>query len=211
MDMSWLGNIFGSLLHVFSPLKSIAHWEIWLEMKNWYSRFKKWRDWYRDHVLAPFKQQQQAIAKIRDRFIKPVILLIDHVRQLSQVIGIFNKKLAAKLDFQFLKVESYLLKPFNDALNRIGGLGRAIQGFITPLGYFDRGTLLNSLWRDAGLVTEILHNPFEQHPPAATLPPQPTISDRIGWTEQYLNSDAGPYAPDVDKMLVNYQLFKGEA
>jgi hypothetical protein len=208
MSFNWLGSLLGSLLGKFGPLKNIQHWKIWVEMKAWYDRFKKWRDWYKQHVMAPMKQMQAMQRQLYNTFFKPLLLLVDHVRQLTSIIGIFNKKLADKLNYQFLRVESFILAPMNAMTSRVNGLGRAFTGILTPLGYLDRGTLLNSTWRDAGLIKEILHNPFEQHPAAATLAPAPTISDHVTAVKEYTNSGSGPYAADVNAGVLLYQQLK---
>ena len=210
MDFSWLFNIFGGLLKVFSPLKAIAHWKIWAELHQWYERFKKWRDWYRDHVLQPMKQMQQLQRKLYDQFFRPILSLVDHIRRLTQVVGLFNHKLANKLNLYFLRVEGFLLAPFNAMTRRVNALAGAIQGFITFLGYFDRPTLLNSLWRDAALVKETLHNPFGQHPAAATLPPDKTVDQVAQPAKDYLSTGGGEYADDVDAAVLTYKQLRTE-
>jgi hypothetical protein len=211
MNLGWLGNIFGSLLHVFSPLKAIAHWKIWAELKTWYDRFKKWRDWYKQHVLAPMQKMRKMQQDLYNQFFRPLLKVVDDLRRITSIVGIFNRKLANKLNYQFLRVESYLLAPLNKITSRVNGLGRALTGIVTPLGYLDRATLLNSVWRDAALIKEILHNPYEQHPAAATLPAGPTISDRVGWTLEYAGSGSGPYAADVDAGVANYQTLRAQS
>lgn len=205
MDFSWLGDLFGKIIGLFNPLKSIAHWKIWVELQNWYKRFKQWRDWYRDHIMNPMKQLQQLQRQLYNQFFAPLLRLVDHIRQLTQIVGIFNRKLANQLNLYFLRVESYILQPFNIMTSRTNALGRAFQGMMTPLGYFDRGTLLNSVWRDAALIKEILHNPFEQHPPAATPAPRPTVSEQVSAVRQYLASGTGPYAEDVNTAIQHFR------
>jgi hypothetical protein len=200
--LNWLGNLLGSLLVRLSPLKSIAHWKIWAEMKSWYDRFKKWRDWYKQHVMGPMKQMQAMQRQLYNTFFKPLLLLVDHIRQLTSIVGIFNRKLANKLNYQFLKIESYILMPMNTMTSRVNALGRTFSGFLTILGYFDRATLLNSIWRDAGLVKSILSNPLDQHPGSYTLSASTSITDMQTNTRQYLNSDTGPYAADVDQTIM---------
>jgi hypothetical protein len=205
MNLSWLGDLFGKLLGIFNPLKAIAHWKIWVELKSWYERFKKWRDWYRDHVLKPMRQMQQLQRQIYNQFFKPILILVDHIRQLTSIIGIFNKKLADKLNFYFLRVESFLLAPFNKLTSRVNGIGRALTAIVTALGYLDRGTLLNSIWRDAALVKGILHNPFDQHPSPSSIPATPTIEDQVTAAHQYLANGSGPYAADVDAQVLDFR------
>jgi hypothetical protein len=210
MDFSWLTNIFHGILKVFNPLKALKHWKIWAELKAWYTRFKKWRDWYRDHVLKPMRQMQQMQRQIYNQFFRPMLSLVDHIRRLTSIIGLFNRKLANKLNLYFLRVETFLLTPFNAMTRRTNLLGRAIQGVLTPLGYLDRGTLLNSVWRDAGLVKGILNNPFDQHPAAATLPPEPTTADNVAAAKQYLSNGTGRFAEDVDSSVLKFKAMLAE-
>lgn len=210
MNFSWLDNLLHGVVGIFSPLKNIQHWKIWLELKNWYARFKKWRDWYKEHVMNPMQQMQKLQRQLYDTYFAPVLKLVDHIRQLTSIIGIFNRKLAAKLNYQFLKVETYLLKPFNVITQRTNTLGYTIQGMLTPLGYLDRATLLNSVWRDAGLIKQILHNPWNQHPAAASLPAATTISQAADNTLAYIQTGGGPYQPDVDQAVSNFQKYMAE-
>lgn len=210
MDFTWLTNIFSGVLKIFSPLKLIAHWRIWSELKGWYERFKKWRDWYKQHILAPMRQMQQLQREIYNQFMRPILTLVDHIRQLTGIVGIFNKKLANKLNFYFFRIESYLLAPLNKITSRTNTLGFAIQGILTPLGYLDRGTLLNSTWRDAGLIKQILHNPFDQHPAAATLAPDETVDSVAGKATAYLSTGSGEYQADVDAAVLNYQNLRAQ-
>lgn len=208
--MTWLLTALDKLLGRFNPLKNIQHWKIWAELKAWYTRFKQWRDWYKQHVMNPMQQMQKLQRQLYDTYFAPVLNLVDHIRQLTGIIGIFNRKLAAKLNYQFLRVESYLLEPFNIVTERTNRLGYAIQGMLTPLGYLDRATLLNSIWRDAGLIKQILHNPWNQHPAAASLPAATTISQAADNTLAYIQTGGGPYQPDVDQAVTNFQKYMAE-
>lgn len=210
MDFSWLGGLFHGLLDIFNPLKTLQHWKIWAEMKQWYERFKKWRDWYKEHVLAPMRRMQQLQRQIYNQFMKPILTLVDHIRQLTQIVAIFNKKLADKLNYYFLRIESYLLAPLNKITSRTNALGMAVQSILTPLGYLDRGLLLNSVWRDAGLIKEILHNPFEVQTPKPTAPPMPSLNDAVNSGNQYLLDGTGPYQQDVDQTMLNFKSYLAE-
>lgn len=210
MDFSWLGGLFDRLLGFFNPLKAIQHWKIWLELKNWYERFKKWRDWYKQHVQTPFANIQKLQRQLFDTYMRPLLDLVDHIRQLTSIIGIFNRKLANQLNFMFLRVEGFLLEPFNAMGQRVNALGGGLAGIITQLGYLDRGTLLNSIWRDAGLIKEILRNPYEQHPAAAATPPAPTLHDSIAAGLEFIRTDGGPYAADVQNAVLLFHTYESQ-
>ena len=160
MDWSWLGGIFRGLLHVFDPLKAIAHWKIWAEIWKAYLKFKKWRDWYRDHVGKQIRAFQKLQRQIYDTFFVPFLKIIDTIRRISQVVGLFNRRLADRLNVMFLRVESWLLQPMNAMIKNINAQASVLQAILTPLGYFDRATLLNTLWRDIGKLRELLRNPL---------------------------------------------------
>src|SRR5579885_1504467 len=90
MDFSWLTGIFTKLISIFSPLKTLQQWRIWAELQHWYERFRRWRDWYRDHVQTPMRQMQALQRQLFDQYFRPVLVLIDHIRQITGIVAIFN-------------------------------------------------------------------------------------------------------------------------
>ena len=201
MDFSWLTGIFSKLIGIFSPLKTLQQWRIWAELQHWYERFRRWRDWYRDHVQTPMRQMQALQRQLFDQYFRPVLVLIDHIRQITGIVAIFNRRLADRLNFYFLRVESYLLAPFNRATERTNTLARIVDSILTPSGLFDRDGILNTIWRDAALVKSILHNPYSVHPSPTPAPAVTSTSDIVSQARTYLTSGGGDYADDINSLI----------
>lgn len=210
MDFSWLGGLFDNFLHLFNPLKAIKHWRIWEEVWKLYIKLKAWRDWYRDHILKREQMMQELQRKIFDTFFKPIITIVDDIRRFSGVVGVFNKGLASRLNLMFLRVEGYLLLPMNTGFSRINMLGGIFGGFLTRLGYLDRATMLNSIWRDFGLLRGILYNPFGGVIGGISTTPGPEFDVMTGWISDYLGGQQSPIGASVDGQYTDLLNFLGE-
>lgn len=198
MDWSWLGNIFGDLLHVFSPLKSIKHWKIWAQLWDLYKRVKGWEDWYKKHILARMQAEQKLQREIFDRFVMPVLKIVDLVRRITGVVGIFNHQLASRLNLMFLRVEGYITLPLRTATGRLNSLGGIFQAILTPLGYLDRATMLNSIWRDFGLLKNLLRNPFGATMGTGTITATPPFDQQVSYMTNYFTGAPSPITSSLD-------------
>lgn len=198
MDLGWLGDLLHGLLHVFSPLKSIAHWKIWVQIYDVYKRLKGWEDWYKKHILSQMQKWQALQHQLFNQFVAPILRIVDLVRRITGVVGIFNRALADRLNLMFLRVEGYLLLPFNKMTARVNSLGAIFRTILTPLGYFDRATLLNSIWRDIGLLATLIRNPLGGTIAKGTSVPPPPIPLRFGYMTDYLQGNSSPIQADVD-------------
>ena len=209
MDWSWLSDLFTGVVHLFDPLKGIKHWTIWTEIWKVYLKLKKWRDWYRDHVQKEIKAMQDMQRRIYNLVFKPILTIVDTIRRITGVVGIFNRGLATRLNTMFLRVEGYILEPFNALTSKFNSFERIFDAFLTPLGFFDRATLLNSIWRDFGLLRNLFRNPF-----GATMPPgagatPPVFGDQVIWVSDYLQGQSSPIQPSVDASLQDFFAFIG--
>lgn len=209
-DWSWLGELFSGMLHLFDPLKAIAHWKIWAQIYDIYKRVKGWEDWYKKHVLAQIQAEQKLFHQIVDTWVKPVLKIIDTIRRLSGLVGLFNKQLATRLNLMFTRVEGYILLPFNKATQRLNQIQNVFTGFLTPLGYFDRSTLLNSIWRDIGLIGELLRNPLGKSIAAGTGTPAPSVPTRYAGLRAYFAGQASDIQPAVDGSVTTVRSLIGQ-
>jgi len=205
VDFSWLTKVFNGFRKIFSPLKSLKQWKIWNEIKNAYERWKRWRDWYKKNFQTYIDSIRKLQRQIYNTFFLPVLKILDTLRRASQIVGLLNKKLAAKLNSIFFRIEGALLAPLRAWQNRINGLGHIFQAILTPLGYFDRATLLNSVWRDVGQMREILRNPLgaaiAPGAPASRIP----IHEQVSNVSSYLSSGSGPIADRVNTKRDTFQ------
>lgn len=195
--MNWLSDLWNGVKTLLRPLLNIKHWKVWAELWALYLRVRKWLDWYRNNVHAHLQQLQALRRQIYATFVLPILTIIDTIRRASQVVALISPKLAAKLNSIFLRIEDRLLKPFQTFTTRLNVLGNVLRSTLTPLGYFDRATLLNSAWRDVRQLREILRNPLRGIIPPAPAPAQITSAQKVANIDQYFSEGTGPVAESL--------------
>lgn len=183
-------------------IKALLHLnfrEIWRSLRCAYERFQRARVWWKKHVQDPIDKIRKNIMDIYRTFFQPIIRFLDSLRVFIRFIGLFNRKLAAKLDARLWGLESKILFPITYMLKRVNELSSFQRAWITTLGMLDRSLLLESLRRDASLVWEVLTNPrgkiFE--PGKALLPY--TYSDLHSDVQLYADTRGGPIADYIDE------------
>lgn len=205
MDWSWLGDIF-------SAIKSGVQWiakhlwsDIWHHLSDLYQRIRGWYQWYQHNVQQPMQAAQQNFRKLYDHFVLPILKIVDLVRRITGLVGLFNKRLAGKLNLLFLRIEQNMLLPLQLYTQRINALSHLMGGFLTPLGFLDRATLLNSAWRDIGQLRSLLRNPYGEIVPAGTLPQTPTMHDQVLAVTDSIDTDSGAVSSRVDIGFLSFQ------
>lgn len=209
MDWSWLTNIFSA---IWSAIKYIVHlkWsDIWRGLQDLVHKLRSWYAWYVANVQKPMQAAQQKMRALLDHFILPIVKVVDDIRRLLLIVGLFNQRIAAKLNLVFLNIEAKLLAPLNLYANRINLLSGMFPGFLTQLGYFDRSTLDNSIWRDVRQLREIFRNPLAGTIAQTNTPTTPAFSDSQSALAEYLESGGGPLQPRVDQAVQNFHSFLG--
>ena len=196
--LSWLGNIFGSFLNIFKPLAQIAHWKIWQAIWDLIQRLRNWYKWYQQNVQKRMQAMRALYNHYFQQFVAPILKIVDTVRRLTGIVGLVNHKLAQHLNTLFERIEGYILLPFAKVIQRINTLQHMFGGFLTPLGYLDRATLLNSFWRDIGVLRGLLHDPFQAGngtPGTANLP---DFEKTFAPLKSYLQGQSSPLQTDVE-------------
>jgi hypothetical protein len=193
----WLGGIFHSVVAIFAPLKNLKQWKIWNELWQLYLRVRKWLDWYRNNVHAHLQQLQALRRQIYNTFFLPILTIIDKIRRASQIVGLISPKLASKLNSIFIRIEDRILRPFQILATRFNAVAGVLRSMLTPLGYFDRATLLNSLWRDIRQLRELIRNPLRGVIPAAPAPPQTTTRQKVAQLDAFFLDGSGPLAASL--------------
>ena len=160
-----ISRTLNALLHVKPS-------DIWHALKRLKKRYDDFRDWYKRNVTDPIDRMKRQIMDIYDTFFKPIIRFLDSLRVFIRIIGIFNRKLAAKLDARLFALEAKILWPITYSLRRLNSISSYMRAAFTALGMLDRTLLLESLRRDALLVWEVLTNPrgriFDRPKPPAS-------------------------------------------
>ena len=190
--VGWVGKAFEALgnalvwfgRHLWRGIKAlrkISFKHLWHKLKHAWTIYQKALEWWRKHVQEPIDRMRRQVWAIYRAFFKPVIMLLDTFRPIIRMIGVFNRKLAAKLDHRLIALEGKILWPITATLHRLNGISSYFTALITVTGRLSRPLLLESMRRDALLVWEVLtnpramlYNPPERRPPttmAATAQP----------------------------------------
>lgn len=205
MDWSWLTGIFSSLWNILKRIVRLKWSDIWVGLQDLIQRLKSWYRWYQQNVQKPMQAARQQFRRLYDRFVLPFVKMVDLIRRITGLVGLFNKRLAAKLNLVFLNIETKMLLPLNLYTQRLNQLLGVFNGFLTPLGYFDRATLDNSIWRDVRQIKEIFRNPLggtiaNQPAPALASP-----SDVAKNVTDYLSGLPSPISQSADASVLTVQ------
>jgi len=204
---SALSAIVGFLAEIGRVLARVARaaWhfvvsDLWAEIQRWYGRFKNWIDWYRKHVLAPLDQVYRNIIHLYDQFFRPIIKFIDDLRRLTQIIALFNRRLAAKIDNALFQLEYRIMQPLLDVLHRVNSIASIQAAYLTRLGLFARPVLLESIQRDWKLMWRVLLNGGQAPaaPPASV--PGLTSADLVSDWRAFVDAGSGRFADQNDKL-----------
>lgn len=209
MNWSWLTGIFQTIWGIIKKIVHLKWSDIWKALQTLVQHLRNWYRWYQQNVQKQIQQARQNFRRLYDHFILPVIKVIDVIRRITQIVGLFNKRLAAKLNLVFLRIEAKLLLPLNLYLNRLNLISGMFNGFLTQLGYFDQATLDNSIWRDVRQLREIFRNPLAGVIPSATLPTSPAFQDQQSMLSDYLQNGGGDLQPRVDAAVSALQGYLG--
>lgn len=207
--LDWLSGVFSSFLGIFKPLAEIAHWKIWAAIWDLIQRLRSWYKWYQQNVQKRMQAMRALYNHYFNQFVAPILKIVDTIRRMTSIVGLVNHKLAAKLNTLFERVEGYILLPFNTIIQHINQMQRMFGAFLTPLGFLDQATLLNSFWRDASLLRNLLENPWGSSAAFASPPSLPDFEKSIVPVQQYLTGVSSPIQPAVDASAATVQVFLG--
>ncbi len=207
-----LKNVWGVLKSavsgVLKALRTLTHFkwrELWHLLKKGYDQWRKWVKWYQDHVLGPIRRMHRQLMEIYNRIFRPVLEILDMLRRTVGIIGIFNRKLARKLDSALWGLESRLLDPWYRAMRRLNSLSSWAMAIITRSGLFDRTIFVQTLRRDWKSVWKVLLN--NGHFPSAGAPRVPFagLADVHQNFMQYYRDRSGPLRDEVDSIQRDFE------
>lgn len=201
----WFANFWGALKKALCWLKNLKLSTIWGWIKKAYGWIRKAIGYYKQYILKPMEDERQRIYLLYQTYFAPIVHVIDDVRKLMNIVAIFNRKLAAKIDQRLMALEGWVLLPITDLLkrvNQLSGWGRAI---ITDLGYLDRPLLLESMRRDVVDIWQVLTNPLQRNLAQAGTGSQPTTAVIVNNLQTYLQDGGGPYLDSTMNFQTYYQ------
>lgn len=205
----YLGNILASVGRALARVaKGIANFRfshLWAQIQDWKNRFDKWVAWYRKHILDPLDQMHRNLTHLYDQFFRPLINFIDDIRRFTQIVALFNRKLAAQIDRALFSLEARIMAPLLSVLRRVNQVASIQSAFLTRLGLFDRAVLLTSIQRDWKLAWRALLN-GGQALGTRTVPPVGLATQNLvaDW-RQFVDGGTGPMAEQQDELEKTWQ------
>lgn len=185
---------------VLDALKALLHgnWrQFWHDLKAAWDTLRKWAKQIHDTVFGPLDQIRKTIQKLYDTFWKPVLTVIDSMRHIVSVVGIFDRKLAAKLDQRLWNLEGKLLAPITTLYKRLNSISSYFRAILTTLGLLDRALLVESIRRDCSIIWHVLMNPTGKQPPPAT-PGHPRTAREVNTDyQEFVARGTGAYEPPI--------------
>jgi len=192
-----VGTVFRAVWRGLSALVHLRWGDIWRWLKKQWERLKRYRRWWEDHVQAPIDRIRRNIMSLYDTFFKPIVRAIDSVRVFARFVGIFNRRLAAKIDGALFRLEAKVMWPITAMLKRVNEISSWQRAIFTRLGMLDRVLLIESLRRDAGIVWEVLTNPRARIYGPIAHPPARGVHDMVQDAKDFYRYGTGAYAQDV--------------
>lgn len=189
-----LGSAISKAWHALLNIKQSG---IWSALKSIYENIKRRIDWIRKYIIDPLKREQAQLQAIWNRFFLPIVKIFQDLERIIGIIGIFDKRLAQQLDQALWKLEIKITQPILAAIQRVNALTSYLESILTLGGYFDRITLLSSIWRDAGLIRAVLHNPLQVSYPTPTAVATPPLNVEVAPFKQFLTDGTGAWAGDI--------------
>lgn len=209
MDFSWLGGIFQAVVNLLKPLTAIKQWKIWAAIWDLYTRLRNWYRWYQQNVQKQIQAARARFNRIYDQFVLPILKIVDLIRRITGAVGIINTRLATKLNAMFLRVESYILKPLNDVNAKLNQMAQIFTGFLTPLGYLDRATLINSLWNNLADLRGLASWGGTNTLAGAPVPPGVAVSTMVSTTAADISGQQTSITDPVQTALLNARSYMG--
>lgn len=170
---------------------------LWQDIKSMWSGFVAWVKKVYAAISGPIKLWQQTIHNLYDKFFRPVVQVIDSLRVMVNMIGIFDRKLAAKLDQALWQIEAKVLSPITYLQQRLNLIASMMRATLTQLGYLDRPLLLESLRKNAAIAWHVLLNPLDKPEATAPAPPAVSVQQLDNNFMQWYKADTGPVADAV--------------
>jgi hypothetical protein len=199
-----LKRIAGGVLDALRALLRGDWSRLWHDIVNAWKVLREWATAIYKTIYGPIDQMRRNIQKLYDTFWKPVIDVIDKMRRITQVIGIFDRKLAQRLDQRLWALEGKILAPITAMYTRLNSISSYFTAVITAMGLIDRAVLVKSIQRDCADIWHVLINPTNQQPAPTKAAPLPTPSQINDEYQQYVQTGTGNFQPLMVRAQARY-------
>lgn len=97
-------------------------------------------------ILRAIRTAQAILRDIYQRFIRPVLIVLQQIRRILFILRLFHVKFAAQLDGILGRIQSKFIAPYLYVLRTINGIGNWVNLVITARGVIQRPVFLNSMY-----------------------------------------------------------------
>lgn len=109
------------------------------------------------HLVGLLKRIRDWLDMVYTRFLKPLLLLLQHIRQFLVVLRLFHLKFADKLDKYLAQLQTDINRPFLIIRGTLNGILTTIELIIDPRGVLTAGPFLWAVWADLGQIAGLFH------------------------------------------------------
>lgn len=153
------------------------------------------------------------LLKFYDRWMRPVLDIIGHVRATLRVLASLHLEFARKLDAKLAQLEELIDRPFRLVLRKLNEVINIVNRVVTADGLFQRLALIRSLERDLKFTWRVLVNgrskpltddDFEGLRKAAN---KHTFEQVLRDTEKGIVQRDGPNAAFIGEMNAQWRIY----
>lgn len=101
------------------------------------------------------KWLKEQVNLIYRRFVRPILDVIDIIRQANRVLRVFHINVLQKLDTVLSEIERRIEEPFQWIYRRLTDVENWLNRIVTLDGFFQRLTFLRTAWRDLRHTTNM--------------------------------------------------------
>lgn len=104
------------------------------------------------------KRIRQRILDLYERFVRPVILILQRLHTILRILAAFHVKWAARLDSKLQNLEARILQPMFWLLRQLNSVVNVLNWILDAKMLIQRALMINSLFATAGTWTKMLYN-----------------------------------------------------
>ena len=143
--LAFLGTVAKDVAGIFVDLWNDVLKPFVSNIYKWLSDLSKWLKKVLSPVIGFLKGVRDEILKIYDKFVAPVLHVIDVVKGGLQILADLGVKWAAKLEARLTAIEDAIRQPFLDLVDKVNEIIGWVNRVMTADGLFQRLTLFKSL------------------------------------------------------------------
>lgn len=153
---SWAGDMFRRTLNAIFPtvggLLGKLLDDLWGKVKKLVTELGD----LIGRAITLLKQLRDWLDRIYRDFVRPLLNLLQHVRQLLLLLRLLHIKLADKLDKLLARAQVLIAKPFLLVRGKINGILDVLEMMIHPTGALKGGPLLWGVWQEIGSLVRLI-------------------------------------------------------